>query len=365
MPANRLNREYDERIYVFVLTIILIIIGCLYIYNVGSIQAQRWDKPDYYYLVRQFIAVLLGMVLMILAYNIPINFYRKVVPVLYFVTLFLLMSVFFFSAVNGSHRWIKLPFINFQPSELAKFVSIVYLAHYLDKKSDKISDFFKGFLPAMILLGILSALILVEPDYGTSFLIMAISIILMFIGGASIKHILGIVAFSVPPAIVLLFSGYHRERLLSFLDPWSYYHGPGYQLIQSLIAIGSGGFFGKGFGNSSQKLYFLPEAHTDFIFSIISEELGFLGSLILLFIILMLFLEIKRVADSESDKFKRLLCFGIGLMFMLQALIHLFVSTGLFPTKGIALPFISYGGSSVMMSLFMIGIVLRCKKEQL
>jgi len=359
------NKNYDERVYIFTITILLILIGTLYIYNVGSIQAQRWHKPDYYYFLKQFYAILIGMVLLILAYNIPVNFYRKIVPALYFITLFLLMSVFFFSAVNGSHRWIKLPFINFQPSEFAKFVSIVYLAHYLDKKSEKISDFFKGFLPAMILLGLLSALILIEPDYGTSFLIMCISIILMFVGGASIKHILGIIAFSIPPAVVLLLSGYHRERLLSFLDPWSYYHGAGYQLIQSLIAIGSGGFFGKGFGNSIQKLYFLPEAHTDFIFSIISEEFGFLGSLIVVTIILLLFLEIKRVALNESDKFKRLLCFGIGLVFVVQTIIHLFVTTGLFPTKGIALPFISYGGSSVMISLFMIGVVLRCKREQL
>ncbi|MGA1846317.1 putative lipid II flippase FtsW [Deferribacter abyssi] len=361
--VNSFDAIFDERLFLFLMILFLLFVGCLYIYNVGAMQAQRLHKYEYYFVLRQFMAIVIGLVLMMIAYNLPLRVYRKILPLIYFATLFLLMVVFFFPAINGSHRWIKLPLINFQPSELAKFTSIVYLAHYLEKKSEKLSDFLRGFMPAMILLGVLAALILLEPDYGTSFLIMSVAITVMFIGGASLKHILGIVAFSIPPVIVLLFNGYHRERLLSFLDPWSYYYSSGYQLVQSLVAVGSGGMFGKGLGNSVQKLYFLPEAHTDFIYSIISEEFGFFGALIILFVMLSIFFEIKKIAMKCEDKYKRLLCLGVAIMFMYQSLLHIGVTLGLLPTKGIALPFVSYGGSSMMVSLFMIGIVFRCRKE--
>lgn len=352
------------KIKIVLFTVVLVLIGLIFVFSAGSMQAIRLNKSETYFLYKQFIASVIGFVGLIIAYQIPLEFYRKNVFIIYLVTLFLLISVFIFPEINGSHRWIVLPYINIQPSELAKFTTILYLAHYLDKKQDKLKDFTKGFMPASILLGILASLIMLEPDFGTTFLIILLAFSLFFVGGVNIMHLLGAIFMTIPLLITVIMMGdYRRMRFISFLNPWEYKDTVGYQLIQSLTAVGSGGLFGKGLGNSSQKLYFLPEAHTDFIYSIIAEEVGFIGSVLILGAIFYIFYISFKIAFMHKDRFKRLLTLGISLLIIYQAIIHVGVAIGILPTKGITLPFISYGGSALVFQLVLIGVLLRSVRE--
>jgi cell division protein FtsW len=353
----------DERLQILLLTSLFIAGGLIFVFSAGSIQAFRYDKGPLYFFNKQLIAVFLGLGLMYAAYSVSLQTWRKYVPVLYFLTLGLLLSVFFFPALNGSHRWILLPGFSFQPSELAKFTCILYLAHYLDKKEGKLNDFAKGFLPASIMLGIIGAMILMAPDFGTTILIICVSFTLFLVGGAHFRHLFGVFGFIAPIITAGLFMGYRKGRMLSFLDPWEDRYGIGYQLVQSLTAVGSGGILGKGMGNSSQKLLFLPEAHTDFIYAIIAEEVGFIGATGLVALLVYFFILSTRVALKHTELFNKLFTFGIALSLFLQAVLHISVVTGLLPTKGIGLPFISYGGSNMLISLMMIGVLLRSAEE--
>jgi len=213
------------------------------------------------------------------------------------------------------------------------------------------------------MIGVMTAFIMMEPDLGTTLLIISVSVILLFIGGMSYSYLLSMILLLVPIAFAAMLMGYRKARIVSFLNPWEYRHTFGYQLIQSLVAIGSGGIEGKGLGNSSQKLFFLPEAHTDFVFAIIGEELGMIGLIVLTLLICYFFFVIYRVGMKHYDKFKRFLTLGIGFMFLIQSLIHIGVTIGILPTKGIPLPFISYGGSSLICQMFTVGIVLRSYEE--
>jgi len=352
------------KIKIVLFTVILVLTGLIFVFSAGSMQAIRLGKPETYFFYKQFTASVIGIVVMIIAYQIPLESYRKNVFVIYLITLFLLISVFIFPEINGSHRWIILSHINIQPSELAKFTTIIYLAHYLDKKQDKLKDFTKGFMPASILLGILASLIMLEPDFGTTFLIMLLALSLFFVGGVNIMHLLGAIFMTIPLLITLIMMGdYRKMRFISFLNPWEYKDTVGYQLIQSLTAVGSGGIFGKGLGNSSQKLYFLPEAHTDFIYSIIAEEFGFVGSVLVLVLICYIFYISFKIAFMHKDRYKRLLTLGISLLLIYQAIIHVGVAIGILPTKGITLPFISYGGSALIFQLGLMGVLLRSIRE--
>ncbi|MDY6821608.1 MAG: FtsW/RodA/SpoVE family cell cycle protein, partial [Deferribacterota bacterium] len=232
-----------------------------------------------------------------------------------------------------------------------------------DKKNDRLRDFLGGFLPACVLIGIIAGLIVLEPDFGGAFLIILIGFSLFFVAGVNIKHIIGISLFSLPAIISFLLVDYRRDRLISFLDPWSYQETSGYQLIQSLIAVGSGGIFGKGLGNSTQKLYFLPEIHTDFIYAGIAEELGFIGSVFILMLFVILFIFCVDSTLKQKDNFRFLLTFGCTLVIVLPALFHILAVLGLVPTKGLTLTFVSYGGSSLIMNMFIIGVILRGLKE--
>jgi cell division protein FtsW len=354
----------DERVQIISVAFLLIIIGFLYIYSIGAMQANRIGKMEYYFLFKQLTSAIAGIIAMYIGYRISLESYRKYIPFLYIITLILLVSVFFFKPVNGANRWIPFPVFSFQPSELAKIVMVIYFAHYLDKKEDKIQFFGQGIFPASVMLGIMISMILLEPDFGTTVLILAVSFILLFIGGMDKKYVFVGVFLLIPIAVtVLMMAQYRRGRLVSFLNPWEYRNTYGYQLIQSLIAIGSGGTTGKGLGNSSQKLFFLPEAHTDFVYSIISEEFGFIGSLFVLLLILYMFIIIYRIGMKHYDKYKRFLTLGFGFMFLIQSLIHIGVTLGILPTKGITLPLISYGGSALIAQMFIIGVLLRSAEE--
>lgn len=354
----------DIRFQILSASVLLIMIGLVFIYNTSITNAIRLEKYELYFFIKQFISVIVGFFALMLAYKIPLSFYRKNVMIIFFVTLVLLIAVFFLPAVNGAKRWIPLPFFAFQPSELAKFTVILYLAHYLDKKNDKMWDFMTGFLPATLLVGVLAALIILEPDFGTTMIILVVAFSMFLAGGARITHILGIVGIVLPVLIAVMLAGdYRRERLTVFFNPWSDPYGDGYQLIQSLTAVGSGGWFGKGIGNSTQKLSFLPEAHTDFIYAIIAEEIGLIGAVLVFLIILFFFLKTLKTAFIHEDKFKRLLIFGISVLIFVQSFVHIFVVMGLMPTKGLTLPFVSYGGSAIVMMMFFVGVILRSIEE--
>lgn len=358
------DKLLNTKIKLIAITLVLVLIGLVFVFSAGSMQAIRLGKSESYFFYKQFIAALVGTIIMFIAYYIPLAFYRKTVFFIYILTLVLLISVFLFPEINGSNRWIVLPFFNFQPSELAKFTTILYLAHYLDKKQEKLKDFSRGFLPASLLLGVLASLIMIEPDFGTTFLIIIIALTLFFVGGANLTHLFGAIIMALPILFTFVMMGdYRKMRFISFLNPWEYKNSVGYQLIQSLTAVGSGGLFGKGLGNSSQKLYFLPEAHTDFIYAIISEEFGFLGGLTILILILSIFYISFKIAFLHSDKYKRLLTLGIAFLLIFQTMIHVGVTVGLLPTKGIPLPFVSYGGSALIFQMGFIGILIRSIKE--
>jgi len=358
-----MNELKDIRFKILIITFLLVMGGLIFILSAGSMQAISLGRQELYFFQKQMVSVIVGFFAMYTAYKVPLLSWRRYVPFLYFLTLVLLVAVFFYRPINGAHRWLLLPGFSFQPSELAKFTLVLYLAHYLDKKEDKLKDFSKGFLPASILLGLVGALILTEPDYGTTFLMITILLAMFLIGGASIKHIGGMLGFISPIMIAGLMVGYRKARLLSFLDPWADQYRTGYQLIQSLAAVGSGKIAGKGIGNSSQKLHFLPEAHTDFIYAIIAEETGLLGSVFFIVLFAVFFYICMKVAKMHKGKFESIFTFGISYCLVIQAILHIGVVTGALPTKGIGLPFVSYGGSSMIVSLFMVGILIRSAEE--
>lgn len=353
----------DERIRIMIIVFVFIILGLLYVYSIGALQAHRIGKMEYFFLFKQLTSAIIGFLAMYIAYRTPLENYRKYIVPLYIMALAMLVLVFFFNPVNGANRWIPMPVFSFQPSEIAKIVVIFYLAHYLDKKEDKIQQFSKGIFPASVMIGVMTAMIMLEPDFGTTFLIISVSIILLFIGGMSYLYLFSIVFLLIPVAMVGMLMGYRKARIISFLNPWEYKNTVGYQLIQSLVAIGSGGINGKGLGNSSQKLFFLPEAHTDFVFAIIGEESGIIGLSLLILLICYFFFLIYRIAMRHHDKYKRFLTLGFAFIFIIQSFIHIGVTIGILPTKGITLPFISYGGSALICQMFIVGIILRSSEE--
>ncbi len=263
-------------------------------------------------------------------------------------------------SAGGSSRWIKLVYgFRFQPSELAKIAFIIFMAYSLERKIERVKSLFNGFLPYMIVLVPLLLLLLKQPDLGSAITLSLVSFVMLFAAGTRLSHILAVILLSLPILYHLVMTvPYRLERWKTFLNPWKDPQGNGYQIIQSMFAFGLGGIFGKGLGESSQKLFFLPEAHTDFILAVLGEEMGLMG---MIAVIGMFFLLVQRglmIALSTPDKFGHFLAIGISVLFGLQAVINVGVVLGLLPTKGLALPFISYGGSSLVVSLFAVGILL-------
>lgn len=353
----------EPRTALMTITVVLLLTGLLFIYATGSIVAMHDGKSQWYFLIRHSVNIAVGIVAFTLAYTIPLEWYRKYLLPLFALTIVLLLVVLLMPKINGARRWILLPGFQFQPSELAKFTMVLYMAHYLDKKESRLHDFVNGFLPASVIMGVIAGLIVIEPDFGTTMLLVFVVFSLYLVGGAQLKHLLSVAAFVAPIAISMVLFGYRKGRLLSFLDPWAVEKDVGYQLIQSLTAVSSGGFFGKGLGNSTQKLFFLPEAHTDFVYAIIAEELGFPGAFLILFLVIWFFLVVMKGVLLIEDRFKKLLVAGMAFILLYQSLIHIAVVIGLMPTKGITFPLVSYGGSAMVFSLFAVGIILRGLQE--
>lgn len=350
----------------FIIVTILTAIGILMIYSSSAIPALKRMNDLFFFLKRQMIWAVIGIVMMIIVSRIDYKNWDRLFLLIFGLTIFLLILVLIMGKeVNGARRWLRLGILSFQPAELAKLTIIIYMARIIAKKGEKIKDFMNGFLPVMSVIGLVVMLIMIEPDVGTAVTIGIIALSLLFASGARLKHIMFLGIMLTPLMYTLIFNvGYRMQRLKTYWDPWKDPYNSGYQIIQSYLALGSGGLFGVGLGEGKQKLFFLPEAHTDFIFSILGEELGFAGgaAVIALFAALIwLGFVISLRAEGAFAKYTAL---GITIMIGMQAVINISVVTGLLPTKGIPLPFVSFGGSSLLVNMMSIGILMNIAAQE-
>jgi cell division protein FtsW len=329
---------------------------------------ERYGDGTYFFR-KQMIAMGAGAVALIACTMIPSALYRRFAyPLLALSFIILVLVLVPGVGVNrgGARRWITFPGFAFQPSELAKLALVFYLAHSMAKKEQMIRSFSVGVLPHLIVFGLFAGMLLLEPDFGTALMLSMLLYFMLFIGGARVHHLVGTGLMALPVLIyVFTKADYRIRRLMSFLDPWSDAAGSGFHVIQSLIAFGSGQIWGRGLGESRQKLFYLPEAHTDFVFSVIGEELGLLGALAVLALFGVIITRGLQLTAKIEEPFDQYLAFGLTVLLGLQALIHMGVVMGLMPTKGLVLPFISYGGSAMVINLMEAGILLGLSRRRL
>lgn len=359
---------YDK--WILCNTLALLIVGLLMVSSASMVISDRRFGFPFYYLIRQGLYVVAGLTFAWLITRVPIKTWRRFGGYLMIFSMLLLILVLvpgIGKMVNGSKRWIHLGMLSLQVTELVKIFSIVYLADYLVRYQEQIRKSFLGSVNIMVLLAIMALLLLLEPDFGTFVVITFTFLALLFIAEVKLwPFILVFIAVAIALSVLAITSPYRMARLTTFLNPWAEQYGAGYQLTQSLIAFGRGGFFGVGLGNSVQKLFYLPEAHTDFIFAVIGEEIGLVGELLIIALyttlITRIFIIGKRAANIDQN-YASYLAYGIGLWLGFQALINIGVSVGVLPTKGLTLPFMSYGGSSLIVSSIAIAVVLRVAYE--
>ena len=339
--------------------------GALLVYDASSIYSWFNFSDAMYFLKRQFVFTALGCISMLFVLRLNIDYLRRQSKVLLVIGLIMLISVLIFGQrVAGAKRWLKLIGFGFQPSEFIKIIFLIYLADYFARKRNQMSDFLKGVMPVLSVTGVFSLLIFLEPDFGNAIFLGLVLLIFLFITKVPKKYFTLLVTGFLLLFIVLVSSSpYRRARILSYLNPWADSRGSGFQLVQSQIGIGSGGILGLGIGESKQKLFFLPAAHTDFIFSMIAEEFGFVGSILILFFYAFIFLQGLRILKWTNDYFRFYLGWGALMIIILQAFINISVAVGILPTKGMPLPFISYGGSSAVVSFVLLGLFLNATKE--
>ncbi len=352
--------------WLFAATTGLALFGVVMVYSASAVIAQKENGNQFHYVLKQGVFVAIGFIVMLLAmqFNYQQLKNRRIVYGFLFLCTLGLLSVFAFSATNGAHRWVKLPGFSLQPSETSKLALIIFLAYFLEKRAGEEGDFWRTFLPCGIVTGWLAALIVLEPDFGTAMMMALIFTVVIYTAGARITHL----AMAAAPALVvavglLIFVPWRLKRLITFLDPWADQQGAGFQVVQSLIAIGSGGIDGLGFAQGKQKMLFLPFAHSDFIFAVVGEELGLVGGLAVIGLFALFLWRGIRTALLAPDRFGMLLSLGIVTAIVAQALFNISVVLSLVPTKGIPLPFISYGGSSLVPTLAAVGILLNVSQH--
>ncbi len=358
------KRLREDRLILFC-TLVLVAFGLVMVYSASSVMAmdmKRYGDDPSYFLKRQAMwasAGLIGMAVMWRAdYRVLSRFSFPLIAIS-FLLLALTLAPGVGAEINGARRWIRLGGFSFQPSEVAKLAMLIFAASSLNKRADRLRDFGSGLAPYLVVAGTMLFLIALEPDFGTAALIGAAMLVMLFVAGARPAHLLYVLMAAAPVLYMQIFHvGFRRRRLIAFFNPWSDPRGAGFQAIQSFLAFGSGGLTGLGLGAGRQKLLFLPEPHSDFIFSVVGEELGLVGALLLASVFALFTLSGLRLALKCEDGFGRLLALGITLMIGFQALMNMGVATGLFPNKGTPLPFVSAGGSSIFMALAAVGILL-------
>ncbi|MCX5707359.1 MAG: putative lipid II flippase FtsW [Candidatus Omnitrophica bacterium] len=350
------------RINLFTVSLVLICIGIVMIYSTSSIYAWEKYKDGFFFLKRHLSFLLIGAAITFFIMSIDyrkLGRYARPLLIISIILLVLVLIPGLGREVSGARRWFRFKLLSFQPSELANLAIVIYIADFIARKGNLIKTFFKGFLPPICVLGVFVLLILIQPDLGTVVAMGVVVLIMLFVAGVRPAYILSLILTSLPVLYLLIFSvPYRRARIMAFINPWLDAKGSGFQIIQSQVALGSGGFFGVGLGHSKQKLFYLPAAHTDFIFSISGEELGLLGTLCVIILFMIFIRQGLKVVKNAPDKFGYFLSLGLLLMITFRVIINIGVSCGLLPTKGLPLPFISYGGSSFIFDIVSVGILV-------
>jgi cell division protein FtsW len=372
-PGRTTMRGYDLALLACAGALVLFGLLMVYSASIALADGPRYESYGrYYFVIRHGAFMAVGLVAALIAINIPMAVWERFAVPLFLVALLMLMVVLvpgLGREVNGARRWLPMGVVNFQPSELMKLAVLLFAASYTVRKRNQMHSFFRGFLPMAFALAIVGVTLLMEPDLGAFMVIVAIAIGILFIGGLNGRFFLILLTIMIGSFLLLIWlSPWRRERLFVYLDPWNpdNAYGSAYQLSHSLIALGRGEWFGVGLGASVEKLFYLPEAHTDFIVSVIGEELGFVGVMGLLAMFMFLIwrtFEIGRQAFAMDRIFNGLVAQGVALWFGVQAFINMGVCLGLLPTKGLTLPLISYGGSSIVMNFIALALLLRVDHE--
>jgi len=361
-----LQQKHVPDYWLLFLTLALLAIGLVMIYSASYVWAEYTFDDSFYYVKRQLLFISLGLMLMGIIIYIPFYRWQKL-SVIFLISCFVLLIIVLMPGVGmirgGARSWIGVGAFSIQPAEFMKLGIIIYLATVLANKQLRITSFFKGFLPLTMLVLLIFSLIMLQPDFGTGLVIVLTCMLILFIAGAKWSHmfsllVIGLIGFS----LLIITAPYRLKRITAFLNPWEDPLGDGFQIIQSLYAIGPGGLIGVGLGNSLQKYFYLPEPQTDFIFSIIAEEVGLIGAIVVLGLFMLVCWRGIRIALYAQDRFATYLAFGITGMIMIQVAINISVVIGLIPVTGITLPFISYGGSSLLLTICAIGLLLNISK---
>lgn len=358
--ARRGLRALNPADYILLLTTLaLICLGLVSLYSSSAIWADTYHMDSAYFLKRQVFYLLIGGVLMYLFAVTDYNRLREWIKPAFITACLVLAAVLFTRPVAGVRRWIRLGPIGIQPSEFAKLVMLVYLADYLDRNNSRVVESGKALIPVLSVITLMLGLIGLAPDLGTPVLLFTVTMFVLYAAGARMKYLFTAMSAAVPVvAFELIRKPYRVKRLLTFLSPFEDAQGAGYQLVQSLLAVGSGGWFGNGIGSSRLKLMYLPAPHTDFIFPVICEELGLVGSMGILSLFTLLLVRGVRIAKGAPNLFGSILGLGITLLLSFQAFLNIAMAIGFLPTKGLPLPFFSYGGSSLLVSMAAVGILL-------
>lgn len=358
---------FDKTLFFSIMALLLI--SVIMVYSSSSVVALTNYNDPAYFVKRQVLWVVIGLAFMAMTMHTDhrvLSNQRAVIGLLV-LSLLLLAATLVPSVgkeINGARRWLRLGSLTFQPSELAKFAMVVYLSYYLSKKGERIRDFANGLIPACVVTGVFLGVTALQPDFGAAMMIAGVMFAMLFAAGANILQLGGLAAASLPLVyIAVAGTAYRSRRIFAFLDPWADPSGAGHQIIQSFLAFGSGGVFGRGLGEGRQKLLFLPERHSDFIYAVIGEELGLMGALVVLFLFCMILWRGIRISLTVGERSGSLMALGITLLISLQGFINMAVVTGLLPTKGTVLPFVSYGGSSLVIMMAAAGVLLNISKE--
>lgn len=361
MKEEQYKRTHFD-FFLLIVLILLVAIGVTMVYSSSALLATERFGDSYFFLKKEVLFVVLGFGLLAVTVRIPYRLYKKFVyPILGFSAFVLILTFIpgFRAEASGAARWIRLGSFTIQPSEFAKLAVVLFLSYSLAKKAPKIKTFTVGFLPNAVIIGVMVLLVMGGRDFGSAMLIAMVSFILLFVAGVRLSYLSALVLASLPAIYLAVASvEYRRKRILAFLDPWADRYGSGFQMIQSFVAFSQGGIWGQGLGEGRQKQFYLPEAHTDFIASVLGEELGLFGVLAVVILFVLFAYRGFKIAYQAPDAFGRYLAFGVSLMITMQVILNFLVVMGLFPTKGMVLPFVSYGGSATLTMMAATGILL-------
>ncbi len=361
-PCHCGSGDFRDNRHLLFPVLFLVGIGMVMVYSASSAVALNKFGSDFFFLRKQALFAVAGIFALVVFRYIPFKLYWHLTYPILILSMILLVVVHIPGIgykAGGASRWIRIGTFTFQPSEFARLALIFFMAYSLCKKQEKIRDFYIGFVPHILVLGIFGILFHFQPDFGTILIFSVIAWIMMFIGGVKLLHLATPLIFVVPLlGYIMIKASYRLDRLMTFWDPWQYPQEGGYQVIHSLMAFGSGGLFGAGIGQGYQKLFYLPEAHTDFIFSVIGEEIGLLGVVVIIVMYGLIIWRGLMIARNAENYFGSLVAAGITTSFALQVCINMGVALGLLPTKGLTLPFLSYGGTSLLLNMAAIGILM-------